>query len=343
MIIKQWKRASQGEFLYKLGQLLNQGYSLNKSIEVLRPQLRNKEKRYLDLALDRLDEGHLLIEFFSKLNLPNEVLSSIAINSENGNIVESLMENGTYMKKKAEWLERLNKTLRYPLFLLFLTVWIGFLFYQFLFPQFSLLFASLEIKTPIFTSIMIYLLMLTPKILLSLLVILIICGVGAIIVKSRLKPSSKMTLLTSIPIVKKYIKLLNTHFLCVNFGSMLKSGLSVTDSLIVMENQMQIEFFKDESVRIQKGLINGKSLPDLLRDTPFYVQELAEIVHFGQVHGNLGSDLLQYGEWLFNALEDKILNAMQKIQPILFGLIGGFVLLLFASMLLPMFNLIEAL
>jgi competence protein ComGB len=152
-----------------------------------------------------------------------------------------------------------------------------------------------------------------------------------------------MVVLTSLPIIKNYLKLLNTHFFCVNFGSMLNSGLSVTDALIVMEKQMKIEFLKEESVRIQKGLINGKSLPDLLKDKPFYVQELAEIIHFGQVHGKLGSDLLQYGEWMFKALEDKLLNAMQKIQPLLFGLIGGFVLLLFASMLLPMFNLMEAL
>jgi competence protein ComGB len=343
IIKKQWSRASQGAFLYKLGLLLSQGYSINKSIVLLRSQLNTTEKRHLDKSLEVLDDGNPLIEVFCKMNLPNEVISSLAINSTNGNLIDSLLENGTYMKKKSEWMKRLTKTVKYPLFLLFLTIWIGFLFYHFLFPQFSLLFTSLEIKTPVFTSIMISMLAMIPLIgLVGLCALLIGCG-SIIVARKKIKSSTRMMIVTSIPLLNKIFKLMNSHFFCVNFGSMLKSGLPVTDALIVLEQQMKLGFFKEESVRIQKGLMDGKTLPDLLRNKPFYVKELAEIVHFGQAHGKLGSDLVQYGEWLFIELEEKLLNAIQKIQPLLFAVIGGFVLLLFASMLLPMFNLMEAL
>lgn len=340
---KRWKRASQGAFLYKLGLLLKKGYSINKSIELLKSQLRKNEQVFLDETLEMFAAGNPLLAVFSRLKLPEEIVSSLSINSANGNLAESLMENGTYMKKKAEWGDRLNKTLRYPLFLLFLTSWISFLFYHFLFPQFALLFTSLEVKTPAFTSHMLAFLAQIPIIGISILLTFVLCGSIVFMIQKKAKPSTHMSLLMTVPFLNKYLKLINSHFFSINFGSMLKSGLSVTDALKVMEQHMNRGFFKEESKRLKKGLLEGNTLPDLINNKHYYSQELAEIIRFGQAHGNLGTDLIQYGEWLFVELEEKILSWLQKLQPILFAAIGGFVLLLFASMLLPMFKLMDAL
>jgi competence protein ComGB len=340
---KRWKRASQGVFLYKLGLLLSQGYSLNNSIELLRSQLPYKEQDLLDELLDILSAGNPVVDVFSRLNLPNEVISSLSINSVNGNLTVSLMENGTFIKKKAEWSEKLNKAIRYPLFLLFLTAWIGILFYHFLFPQFSLLFSSLEVKTPVFTSIMLSILSIFPFIVIAAFIIVLISWIAFYFFKRKASYSDQMSLLLSVPILKTFLVLINSHYFSINFGSMLKSGLSVTDALIVMEKHMKKGFYQEESIRLQKGLLDGKALPELLLKKPFYAKQMIEIVRFGQARGALGSELIQYGEWIFLELEEKILSHLQKIQPVLFALIGGIVLLMFASMLLPMFKLMDAL
>lgn len=340
---KRWKRAEQGAFLYKLGILLGQGYSINKCIELLRSQFPPKNQVLLDNFLDVLSSGNSLIEAFTKLKLPDEVISSLSINSVNGNLTVSLKENGTFMKKKAEWQSRLNKTLRYPLFLLFLTAWIGILFYHFLFPQFTLLFSSLEVKTPLFTEIMLTILAMFPYLIIGVLIVLLISWIVIYLVKRRVSYSDQMSLLLAVPILKKFIKLRNSHFFSINFGSMLKSGLPVTDALIVMEKHMRKGFFQEESKRLQKGLIDGKPLHDLLLDKPYYAKEMSGVVRLGQAHGELGTELIQYGEWIFIELEEKIVSELQKIQPILFAFIGGYVLLMFASMLLPMFKLMDAL
>ncbi len=343
MFKKKWKRASQGIFLYKLGLLLSQGYSINKSIELLRSHLPNKEQELIEKLLETLSAGSPVLEVFSKLNLPDEVISSLSINSVNGNLTDSLMENGNFMKKKAEWQERLNKSIRYPLFLLFLTIWIGILFYYFLFPQFSLLFSSLEVKTPAFTSIMLSFLSLFPYLLIAALLTFLLGWIAVYYVRRNTSYSNQMRLLTTIPFLKKFLFLMNSHYFSINFGSMLKSGLPVTDALMVMERHMKKGFFQEESIRLQKGLMDGKTLPELLLHKPFYAKEMTDIIRFGQANGALGFELIQYGEWIFIELEEKILSDLQKIQPILFAIIGGFVLLMFASMLLPMFQLMDAL
>lgn len=340
---KRWKRSSQGTFLYKLGILLSQGYSINKSIEFLRSQLPDKQQYLLDELLEILSAGSPVLDVFSKLNLPDEVISSLSINSVNGNLTRSLMENGTYIKKKAEWRNRLNQVIRYPLFLLFLTAWIGILFYFFLFPQFSLLFSSLEVKTPVFTSVMLSILSKLPYLIITALVFAFIGWIAVKFVKRTTSYSDQMSLFVSIPILKHFFLLMNSHYFSINFGSLLKSGLPVTDALIVMEKHMKGGFCKEESIRLQKGLIDGKALPELFLNIPFYTKEMTEVIRFGQAHGALGTELIQYGEWLFLELEEKILANLQKIQPVLFALIGGFVLLMFASMLLPMFKLMDAL
>ncbi|MBN3556109.1 type II secretion system F family protein [Fictibacillus nanhaiensis] len=338
-----WKRASQGTFLYKLGFLLDQGYTINKSIELVRSQLPEKRREVADNMLEILASGHSVIEIFSPLQLPNEIVSSLSINSANGNLTKSLMENGIFMKKKADWRARLNKAIRYPLFLLFLTIWIGIVFYQFLFPQFFILFSSLDVKTPLFTTWMLTCLGIMPLIGGCFLTLGITLWIVVIIMKKKAKPSTQMDLLMRIPILKQFLVLMNTHFFSVNFGSMLQSGLSLSDALLVMEKHLNKGFYKEESQRLQKGLLNGDELTDLLLARSYFTTELAEIVRFGLAHGELGRELISYGEWIFKELEEKIYSSLQKIQPILFAGIGLFVLLMFASMLLPMFKLMEAL
>ena len=338
-----WNRASQGTFLYKLGFLLEQGYPINKSIELLKSQLPQKKHAILDEMLEILASGNSIMEVFSPFQLPDEVISSLSINSSNGNLTKSLMENGTFMKKKAEWNDRLNKAIRYPLFLLFLTAWIAILFYQFLFPQFSLLFSSLEVKTPIFTTWMLTFLGSIPVITLIILILGGFIWILIRFVRRKSNYSTQMSLLMKIPLLKKFLLLTNSHFFSVNFGSMLQSGLALSDALHVMEEHLNKGFYKEESQRLQKGLLNGKTLPELLLARPYFTKELAEIVRFGQAHGELGEELISYGEWIFSELEEKIYSSLQKIQPILFAVIGTFVLLMFASMMLPMFKLMEAL
>ncbi|MET3727827.1 competence protein ComGB [Fictibacillus halophilus] len=343
MIRRGWNRTSQGTFLFKLGFLLDQGYSINKSIELVKSQLPQKRREVADDMLEILVSGNPVIDIFSPLHLPKEIVSSIAINSANGNLTRSLMENGTFMKKKADWRARLNKSIRYPLFLLFLTVWIAIVFYQFLFPQFSILFSSLEVKTPLFTTWMLTFLGIMPVFGACFLALGITLWIVITVMRKRAKPSTQMDLLMRIPILKKFLVLMNTHFFSVHFGSMLQSGLSVSDALLVMEKHLDKGFYKEESQRLQKGLLNGAELTDLLLAKPYFTNELAEIVRFGLAHGELGRELISYGEWIFKELEEKIYSSLQKIQPILFAGIGVFVLLMFASMLLPMFTLMEAL
>ncbi|WP_171005412.1 competence type IV pilus assembly protein ComGB [Bacillus sp. E(2018)] len=343
MIKRGWKQASKGTFLYKLGFLLGQGYTINKSIELVRSQLPQKRREVADNMLEILASGHPVIEIFSPLQLPKEIVSSLSINSANGNLTKSLMENGTFLKRKADWRTRLNKAIRYPLFLLFLTVWIAIVFYQFLFPQFSILFSSLDVKTPLFTKWMLMFLGSMPLIGGCFLTLGIVSWLVIIIMRKKAKPSTQMDLFMRIPIFKQFLLLMNTHFFSVNFGSMLQSGLSVSDALLVMEQHLNKGFFKEESQRLQKGLLNGSELTDLLLEKSYFKSELAEIVRFGLAHGELGRELISYGEWIFKELEEKVYSSLQKIQPILFAGIGVFVLLMFASMLLPMFTLMEAL
>ncbi|MQR95604.1 competence type IV pilus assembly protein ComGB [Fictibacillus phosphorivorans] len=340
---RDWKRASQGTFLYKLGFLLDQGYTINKSIELVRSQLPEKKREVADNMLEILASGHSVIDIFSPLQLPNEIVSSLSINSANGNLTKSLMENGTFLKKKADWRARLNKAIRYPLFLLFLTIWIGIVFYQFLFPQFSILFSSLDVKTPLFTTWMLTCLGIMPLIGGCFLALGITLWIVMVIMRKKAKPSTQMDLFMRIPILKQFLVLMNTHFFSVNFGSMLQSGLSLSDALLVMEKHLNKGFYKEESQRLQKGLLNGDELTELLLAKSYFTTELAEIVRFGLAHGELGRELISYGEWIFKELEEKIYSSLQKIQPILFAGIGVFVLLMFASMLLPMFKLMEAL
>jgi competence protein ComGB len=342
-LYRTWRRDSQGAFLYKLGLLLSKGYTLKEGIELLKSQLGKKEEGLLDESLLLLSAGGTLSEIFKKLRFPQNVVDSLIISSTSGNLQQSLMENGNYMKKKAEWKDRLNKTLRYPLFLLFLTFWMSFIFYQFLYPQFSLLFSSIKIEPPLITQLMLDFLSRLPLIGLSFLILLLFVLLFTLALKRKAKPSTQIKLIMAFPLMNKVIQLMITYFFSLNFGALQKSGLSVSDALYVMTQNMSWGFYKEESMRLEQGLLDGKALPDLLKEKKYYTKELSHIVEFGQAHGDVGSDLIHYGDWLFIELEEHINKLIMRLQPLLFSIIGCLVLFLFMSLLLPMFKIMEAL
>ncbi|MFV8826623.1 competence type IV pilus assembly protein ComGB [Alkalihalobacterium sp. APHAB7] len=333
----------KAEILQRLGYLLEQGYSLSEGLELL--QLSQKEPVKLKIfeVLKLLKEGQALYKALEGLKLPNDISSFIYFSEQIGSLSTGLIEAGKLYLKQEQIKEKLGKLLMYPLFLIWLLLIVMTVMVTFLFPHFKNLFDTMSVDLPIVTVLFLHMINSIPFVLLGGLVASLF-GFTYYITKFRhFTPHKKMALILKVPFVSSFVSSLLTYYFCIQLSSLLKGGLSISQALNIFKDQSIILFLQDEATWLIQGLKEGEGLADLLSQRPFFNDELPLVIEHGQKRAALDLELLHYSEHLFVSIEEKTKKMVMVLQPSMFFIIGVIVLLMFLSILVPMFQLINSL
>jgi len=100
---------------------------------------------------------------------------------------------------------------------------------------------------------------------------------------------------------------------------------------------------QQEASEIKSRLISGETLEQIMNEREPYQKELAAIIKHGQMSGNLADELMIYAERLFQKIEERLIQTLNIIQPIVFTIVGFIVLLMFLAVMLPMLQFIQSL
>ncbi|EIT84488.1 comG operon protein 2 [Fictibacillus macauensis ZFHKF-1] len=332
----------QGNFLLKLGHLLQQGYSLPKAITVL--QLH--QERWMQQALERiflhLKQGFSLHEALHEEKFSSEVLGFLQLAEKHGDLSYSIMESGKMLHKKEEMKERLLKSVRYPIFLFFVVLSVSFIMFKLLIPHFASLYTSLNIDFPAFTLGVLTLLKHAPFLFGLFIGSIIVTLIVYSFVFKRLTPFGRIAVLMRMPLIKRIVPLFLTQQFSMQLGSLLKGGLAINDALHILEHNQYMKFFRLEAERMKQELINGRKFEEIVAQRRYFAPELAMVIIHGQSYGMLGKELLSYSELLMKYVEERLAKYIVFVQPILFLCIGVVILIMFISMLLPMFKMMES-
>ncbi|MFC7370413.1 competence type IV pilus assembly protein ComGB [Fictibacillus iocasae] len=339
---KKWSTQEQGEFLQKLGQLTSKGYPLVRAIELMLHRYKHDRKATIQKMMDQLKDGYEVHTVLSNSRFPKDVLAIIEFSRSYGSLSSAFLNSGRLLLKKSHFQKRFAAVMRYPLLLLFLTFWIGFVFVRFIFPQFQTLYSSLQLQMPLMTRITLTLLLHLPYFLFALLVLAASLAGYAAYWRKKGTATEMLSLWLKFPVFKNLIPLYVTHYFCLQTGELLKNGFSLTDALSKLEENGYTAFFSEEAGRLRYTLTEGVAFYNAVEDLPYYTEELSTLIKHSQDCGTLGEDMSAYGEWLFEVLEEKSTAIIQKIQPALFTIIGITVLFLFTAMFYPVLKIMEA-
>lgn len=339
---KHWKNGKKAEFLLRLGDLLKQGYTLSAGIEFLKYHQKEEVRDILDDLLEKLRQGEPFHEVLEDIGFPKDVLGYLYFSERHGDLSFALIESGKMMERREEMKVRFRKVVRYPLFLLWLVIMLVVFMTRFLFPQFEALYDSLELDFPWFTNWFLTLVDWTPVICVAFLFILLAAFLYYFTRFRHLHPHAQLRYLMRIPFLHSLIPVIVTQYFSVQLSCLLKGGLSIFEALTVFENQSHLAFFQQEATQMKQALSRGERFDDVLQENPFYVKELSEVVAHGQTNGALPQELYHYSNLLLEMIETRTKWVFTVTQPALFAAIGTVVLIMFMSILLPIFNLMNA-
>ncbi|MGF2617061.1 type II secretion system F family protein [Rossellomorea vietnamensis] len=332
-----------GTFLKRLGELLSNGYSLTDAIEFVFIGHYKAQGAIRLMMLSQLQNGSSLSAVLHSSGLPLHVCSQIYFAERHGRIAETLIQAGEYLTARKKDREALMKVLTYPLVLISILIGVMILLKSVLFPQFEILYSSLDYTPENNLRLFLNIFENLPAIFLALLVASMTAG-GIIYLRFQsYTPLKKAELLLRVPYVSRYIRLLYTQFFSREVSFLLNSGMSINQALTEMESQTYRPLFEEAAGRMIQDLKIGKSFPETIEFFGLFTDGFLEVIRHGERRGQLPQELFIYSQFCMETLEESGKNMLTVIQPVVFLFIGLFILLIYFSVMVPMFQVMQSL
>ena len=324
--------------------ILNSGISIREGLGILKNQVKDKNLKIIisDVYI-KIENGYSLSECFKlHAQLPpifNEILT---IGEKCGKIDLALRELSDYFEKQYKQSRKVKKAISYPMMLSVTAIITLIVIVSFVIPKFLIVFDNMNIQFPLSTRLII----ISSKfiknnyiyILLSLL-----CVVGTMKFLYHKKACKRFFdfAVFYIPVVGVLVKKRTALIIIQSLNMLLKSGITLVDSLNIIENNITNLKIKEKlhiaNIKICKGESLSKNINDL--------KVFSEITMYMLQTGEKSGDMLQILDKACEVCEDEIEILLEKstymLQPFITVLISIFVFFIILAVVQPMNSLYE--
>ncbi|WP_161568273.1 competence type IV pilus assembly protein ComGB [Anaerobacillus alkaliphilus] len=338
-----WDTHQKAEFLIRIGTLLEQGYTITEGVNFFSKYQKENQKPLLRELLDNLHRGVTISKALEVLSLPQHIIGFVYLAEHYGNLPSGLIDGGNLLKKSEELKEKLQKLLKYPLFLMWMLSLFMVVMYQYLFPQFLQLFSTMNVELPFITKMFLHFIKNSPLLIPFILIVLASFAFYYLISFRKKTIRRKAKFYSSLPLFGSYYQIVITYMFSTNLSYLIKNGISIYDSLMIFKKVEGLGYISEQAERLIERLEAGEQLQNVIINETLYLDGLGYIIEHGQTNSRLDEELSHYSDWLFIELDNKLKKLLMIVQPILFLFIGLIVLVMFAAILLPVFSLIKGL
>ena len=336
---------NQTFFAKRLSFLIKAGVPMLESIHVIKEQTKSKiEVKVFERIIADVSNGQTLSGSLSRFK---KVFGNFAINIiKAGENSGTLMDNLNYLADELKKKELLHKKIRsamlYPIIVTIATFGIISFLTAYIFPKIIPLFQSLNAKLPLSTRAIIYLTDLIRNDGLWILLGLIIVIVGIVVM---IKNVQKVRfaydgLILRIPIFGPMVLNYNLTNTTRTLGLLLKSGISLTEALVITTDTTENVRYKDAFSNISAGIMKGKTLSELINKyRAVFPLMLVHMISIGEKSGNLSNTLIYLSEYYENEFDEQTKNLSSTIEPVLMIIMGVMVGFVAISVITPIYEI----
>lgn len=334
-------------FLTKyLGLMLKAGIDLFKAVDILIADFEKKAVKALLLevriALEKGQPFHATFARYPKFFSPVFV-NLIKAGEASGNLDGVFEDLNATLVRESELSGRIRGAMIYPILLLVMAVAIMSFLLTFALPKIAEVFSGGGIEPPLFSKVVFTIGLFLGKYIWFFLGggILILTAAFIFFFKTAAGHRMMITILNSLPLVKKIVKDLALQRFAGTLGSLMKSGLPIVESLEITANAVGHEEIAQSLRRVaREGVVKGLTIGDAFRNETAFPKVVTNLVAISEKAGHLDEIL----ETLSNFYELEIDNALKTLvsflEPALLFLIGGVVGVIALSIIVPIYQLV---
>jgi type IV pilus assembly protein PilC len=343
-IFNRVKRKDMVIFSRQLSTLLEAHLSLEKALNMLFEQTTSPILKEVVLQISQdVASGlsfsqalehhpHIFSQFFISMIRSAEVT---------GRLTEVSGFLADYTEQEANLIEKARGALTYPFILMGLFVIVAGIMVAFVFPQIAPVFTESGVKLPLFSRIMIGI-----GLFLSKYWFIVVILVGFVVIgtldyfRTKEGRALKDDLKIHMPILwRVYVPITLTRF--GNASQMLiKGGVPLAQAMEIVAETIDNVVYQDALHEVASDLRSGVLLSEALGRHPDYFPAIVtQMVAVGEVTGQLDQIFTRITGFYQREADSVVGNLVELIQPLLLVVMGILIAFLFASILLPIYQL----
>lgn len=338
------KRKDMVIFTRQLAILLEARLPLDNALKTLYEQTHNPTlKEAIYQISEDIDSG---LSFSQSLERQDEIFSNFFVSmvrtaEVTGNLNEIVGFLADYIEKEDVLITKARSAMIYPGIVIGLFVVVAAVLVMFVFPQLGPIFEQSNVELPFLTKALIgsgqFAVSWWPALLLGVIVL----GVVAL---DYFKSNEGKALLDDLkiraPIAKKvFLPITVARF--ANAGTMLlKGGVPLAQSIEIVSQTLDNVLYQDVLREVADKVRQGSPLSESLAQYPTYFPPLvSQMIVVGEKTGQLDKIFMRISNFYNREADNVVGNIVDIIQPVLMVFVGVMVGLLFASVLMPLYNL----
>ncbi len=324
-------------FLRRICHLLERGFPLLEALKMTSwdPSLAP----ITHTITEQLKTGQPMDTAFQQASFSRNVVSFLFFARINQDLPSMFRQCADLLNIQEEYTRKLKQVLRYPLFLLIFVIIAFGVIKRTIIPSFQSLFEN-EASKPF-----------------SLIVLNVLdvgitgfCYMSAAIILAlflfklylpKLTMNQRLTIYEKTPFLKEYQIFTVTFLFATHLSSLLKAGLSLKHALEIIAGQTKYiilsHYAKMILIRLNEGILLGQAV----YPCSLIKGDVTTIFHHTNDLDTLSKELQVYSELLMDQLKERLTQTMQLIQPVFFMIIACVVVLIYASIMLPMYQWME--
>lgn len=339
------KRQDLVVFTRQLATLLEAHVPLNRSLKTLYEQTVNSRLKEAALQISEdIDAGLALSQALERQPgiFSRFFISMIRSAEITGNLESVIGFLADYLEREYELITKARSALIYPVVVIGLFFIVAFILVAFVLPQIGPIFVQAGITLPFFSSILLNLGAFLGR---WWAILLLATGVLIVMVFDYFQTpegmATKDELKIHLPIVHKiYLPLTITHI--ANTASMLlRGGVPAVQAMEIIGETTDNVIYREIFHEIAESVRQGQPLSSsMAKYTDYFPAMFVQMLVVGETAGQLEKTFSNLSNFYGREADNMINNIVELIQPVLIIGIGGLVGLLFASVLLPLYQLI---
>jgi type II secretory pathway component PulF len=346
-----FERVSDLEKIYlikNLSLMTKAGLPLPEIFDFLIDQAKSRKlKEALKEIKKRISEGLSLYSAFLLYPeiFPPIFLGLIKLGEESGQLA-NVSEHLHYLfLSQYEFKKKINSALIYPAMIIITALFVFLSFFTFLLPKITQLFTRLEIKLPLVTRILVWLINFFQKNFPFIFLVVIILIVSYFLLSKKREIKKIFSSIDlSLPIVGKILREINLSHFSKNLGLLLKSGMPIERALILSAEITQDEVYKERIKKILEMVRKGEKLSTSMESFPKeFPKNFTKIIAAGERSGNLVESLEYLSSFYEAELERDTKDLTIAFEPLLLVIIGLLVAFVALAIISPIYQYISAL
>lgn len=333
-------------FCRQFRSILRAGVSVSGVLSMLGQQTENKKLATAIREMQAsIEKGETLA---GSMRRHPKIFSSMLINmvaagEESGNLEESFQQMEDWFDKAKKTSGAVKKAMAYPIVLLIVMVIVLIVMMVKIIPTFMQTFEEMNMDLPKPTQWVIAASDWFTQWWWLLIIILVGLTVGGMLFNKTDKGKHFFGLLTrKIPVVKALVEKSACATFCRTLALLLGSGLSLTESLDLVAQNMGNIYYKEATQSVRNMVAEGWPLNTAMRQTGLFPPMVYNMIAIGEDTGDLQGMLVKTADYYDDEVKDTTAVLLSLMEPAIMIFLAVFVVIIVLAIYLPMLNMTKA-